>query len=99
MASGISRVVRGAVSGTGSALNVRTVGFRPRTVRLFNVTGLVTAIWQDTMPDASALKAVTAGDIGYITSDGITPLSNGFTIGADSDINAAAEVVHWEAID
>jgi hypothetical protein len=97
MASGTSRVVRGSFVGTGSAKNIRTVGFRPRTVKLWNVTGLVSAVWLDTMADAAAVKAVTDGTQSYITSDGITPLSDGFTCGADADINASAEIVHWEA--
>ena len=99
MASGTSRVMRGAFVGTGSAKNIRTVGFRPRTVKLFNADGLVSAFWQETMPDAAAKKVVTDGTQSYIVADGITPLSDGFTCGADSDINAATETVHWEAVE
>jgi hypothetical protein len=83
--------------GTGSALNVRTVGFRPRTVVLHNVDGTARAFWQDTMADAAGWKVVTAGTQSYMTADGITPLSDGFQLGADSDLNVAGEVVHWEA--
>ncbi|MDX1390316.1 MAG: hypothetical protein R3344_14090, partial [Acidobacteriota bacterium] len=66
-------------------------------VRLLNVDGLVKLEWNNTMPDAAGLKQVTAGTLSYITSDGVTPLSNGFTIGADTDVNVSGEVVHWEA--
>jgi hypothetical protein len=97
MASGGKRILTGAIDGTGSALQVRTVGFRPSTVRLFNTGGLVTAEWSDTMPDDAAVKRVTAGDMTYIVEDGITPLSNGFTIGADTDINVDGEAIHWVA--
>ena len=97
MASGTSRVVRGSFVGTGSALNVRTVGFRPRTVKIHNLDGLAKAHWQDTMPDAAGWKVVTAGTQSYVTSNGITPLSDGFQLGADADLNVAGEVVHWEA--
>jgi len=97
MGSGVNRMVTGSVVLAGTAYNVRTVGFRPRKVELMNSTGLVLARWQSSMPDASAMKQVTAGTISYVTSNGITPLSDGFTIGADSDINAADERVHFAA--
>lgn len=38
-----------------------------------------------------------AGDTAYVSSDGVTQLYNGFTIGADTDINVNAEVIYWEA--
>lgn len=40
----------------------------------------------------------TVGDAVLLTSNGITPLFNGFTIGADTDINVAAETINWVAI-
>ena len=99
MASGTSRVVRGSFVGSGAALNVRTVGFRPRTVNLWNIDGLAKAHWQDTFPDASAWKVITAGTQSYITTNGVTPLSDGFQLGADADLNVSGEVVHWEAVE
>ena len=77
MSSEGSKLHTGAKDGTGSAMNIRTVGFRPRVVEVTNSEGTVTAIWQDTMADASAFKRVTAGDATFITSNGITPLSLG----------------------
>ncbi len=97
MASGVQYTRRGSVVGTGSSLDVKGVGFRPKKVKLFNVTGLCTGEWQETMADASVVKTVTDGTISFATSNGITPLADGFRIGADTDINVAAEVVHWEA--
>ncbi len=97
MGSGVSRVVTGSLIGSGSAIDVRTVGFRPRKVEVLNVTAPARGEWSDTMADAAALKQVTAGTASFITSDGITPLSDGFTLGADADLNTAAEVVHWVA--
>jgi len=97
MGSGVNRMMTGAVTGTGSALNVRTVGFRPRVVELLNVGGNVTAKWVEGMADASAVKYITDGTQSLITSDGITPLSDGFTIGADTDINVDTELVRWIA--
>lgn len=96
MGSGVSRTVTGAVYGTGAALPVRTVGFRPRRVVLFNSSGIVDGVWQDSMPDAS-MKKVTGGTTSYATSNGVTPLSDGFSIGADADMNVADELIHWAA--
>ena len=97
MSSGVQRTVRGAFTGTGAQLDVRTVGLRPRAVKLVNQTGLVTAEWQETMPDASMAKRVTAGDMTFPTVGGITALSDGFRVGTDTDVNVAGEIVHYEA--
>ena len=101
MASGIRLVARGSFIGTGAQLDVTSVGFRPRRVRLLNVTGICTGEWQDSMADAAMFKVVDSGtnltDLTFVTTNGITPLSTGFRLGADTDLNVAAEVVHWEA--
>ena len=97
MSSGVTRMVTGSFVGTGSAVDVKTVGFRPRRVELFNVTGLAVAHWTDAMADASMVKQVTAGTMTFPTSNGVTPLANGFRLGADGDMNVAAETVHWVA--
>jgi len=101
MASGASKVVRGCFVGTGSAIDVRTVGFRPRSVKLMNVTGLVKGDWVESMADASALKQLNhaSAQLSFITSNGVTPLSDGFRLGADTDLNVAAEIVHFECIE
>lgn len=97
MGSGVSRVMTGSLIGTGSAIDVRTVGFRPQRVVILNVTAPARGEWHDTMADASALKQITAGTASFVTTNGITPLSDGFTLGSDADLNTAAEVVHWVA--
>ena len=97
MSSGVARMMTGAVIGTGANLDVRTVGFRPRKVELINETGLATAVWTDSMADAEMFKAITAGTISKQATLGITPLSDGFRIGADTDLNVADEKVHWVA--
>lgn len=100
MSSSNSRSYRDSVTGTGAALNVTKVGFRPKRVRLFNVgAGLCEGYWQDTMPDASMVKRVTAGTMSFPLTNGITPLANGFTIGADANLNVAGQVIHFEATD
>ena len=99
MSSGVQLSKNGAVTGTGASLNVTSVGFRPRRVTLFNSGGLATSEWTDSMADASALKRVTAGTLTFPLTLGITPLANGFTIGADTDINVSGELIHWVAFE
>lgn len=98
-----TRKVCGSVVGTGAAIDVKTVGFRALSVKLMNTSGNCLAYWQHSMPDAAMQKIVDSGsgatDVSYVTSNGITPLSNGFTIGADTDLNAAGETIHFEACD
>ena len=102
MSSGVRKAASGAVTGTGANLDVTSLGFRPRSVNLYNVTGICQAHWQDSMADGAMFKTVDSGtnltDISFVASStGITPLANGFRIGADTDLNVAAEIVHWEA--
>lgn len=89
----------GSFKGTGASLNIITLGFRPRVLKLMNVDGLCELKWQQGMADASGVKTVTDGTISHITTLGITPLSNGFTLGADTDVNVSGEEVHFEAHD
>ncbi len=97
MGSGVQRMLTGKVVGTGSLLSVRTIGFRPSRVELVNETGLVSAEWQDSMADGDMYKRVTGGTLSKVTTDGVTPLSDGFSLGADADVNVSDEEVHWAA--
>jgi hypothetical protein len=94
MASGSNRSVFGSFVGTGAQLDIKTIGFRPSLVKLWNETGLVTAEWTKTMADAAGMKRVTAGDLTKMSA-GITPLADGFRVGTDADLNVAAEKVHY----
>ncbi len=99
MGSGAKSPAVGSVVGTGSAINIDTVGFRPRHIRVVNAgaTGLSRFEWFQGMADDSAVKTVTNGTVSVVTSDGITPRANGFTLGADANVNIADEIVHFEA--
>lgn len=103
MSSGASRIKRGAVNGTGSAITCDVVGFQPKSVKVFNVTGDCTAIWLEGMADDSMQKVVDSGsgttDISLVTSAGITPNAEGFVLGADTDLNVSAELIRWECSD
>lgn len=98
MSSGVQLSKNGSVTGTGSALSVKTIGFRPRRVELINTDGLAVGVWFDSMADGSMLKEITAGTKSFVTGgNGITPLANGFTLGADADMNVSGEVIHYVA--
>ena len=97
MSSGQDRSFYGSFEGTGGLLPVNIVGFRPSEVEVLNVDGLATMKWRESMPDASALKEVTAGTKTFETVNGITPLAGGFSLGADADVNVSGEVVHFVA--
>jgi len=100
MSSGVSRLMVGSFIGTGAALEVRTVGFRPKYVKIFNVSADNAAgEWLQGMADDSAFKTITDGTVSVITSDGITPLSDGFGVGADADLNVDGELVRWVAFE
>jgi hypothetical protein len=86
----------GSVKGTGAQLDVTTVGFRPKEVQLYNQAG-DQAHWQESMPDDAMHKVTAAGAGSYVTTNGITPLANGFRLEADGDLNVADEVLHWLA--
>lgn len=106
-----TRMLTGTIDGTGSAIDILTPSFTPRRVTCYNIDntgGKISVDWFEPMPPASGFKTVAAGTRSYITSDGITPNfqrvmddgtspGRGFTIGADSDLNAANEVIMWVA--
>lgn len=102
MASGGSRCVTGAFVGTGAALDV-PVGFRPRAVEIINTDGACRADWTAEMPDAAMAKVVDSGagatDLSYVTSNGVTPADDGFSLGADTDINVSGETCYYKAWD
>jgi len=53
--------------------------------------------WIQGMADASAYKTVTDGTNSIITTLGITPTENGFTIGLDLDVLVTSEQISWMA--
>lgn len=98
MASG-SNIVRGSFIGEGAAdVEIRTLSFRPRSIRLYNEGGLASAVWLEGMTDGTGLKTITAGTMSSMVT-GITPLSDGFRLGQDADMNAAGEKVFYEVSD
>ena len=93
----------GSVKGTGATLPVTKLGFRPRVVKLINTAsgGLATLYWNAAMADDTGFKEQNHATVqrAFLTSLGITPLANGFSIGADTDINVDGEDIVFEAVD
>jgi len=86
----------GSVVGETSATKKVILGFKPRSVQLENITGLVSAYKSDLMAGSSAVKRVTAGTMTF-PANMITLEDDGFTIGNDSDLMVDAEVIHYTA--
>jgi hypothetical protein len=95
---GITRVATGSYieSGSAAAFSI-SCGFRPRYVCVKNQTSGDQIEWFDGMTDAHGIKRVAAGTATAITSLGITPAVDGFTVGLDTDINVSAEQLRWIA--
>ena len=83
--------------GTVAATRFYT-GFRPRVVRVMNLTSRDQLEHFEGMTDAHALKTVAAGTRTAITSNGITIHDDGFTLGLDTDVLVSSEQISWEAI-
>lgn len=93
MSAPASNVICGQIRGTGAQLDVKTIGFRPKAV-LLNVGG-ISGQWSKSMADASAYKRLANGTGSLVSVNGITPLADGFRLGADADLNAAATVIDY----
>jgi len=96
MASGMN-YYSGSFVGTGSSLDVKLPGFQPKYVKLR--TSVIELEWWEGMPAASGLKSVNhdSTQLSLVTSNGITPLADGFTIGTDS-VNGSGTVCYFLAL-
>lgn len=95
----VQQIVIGSYLDTGTAAAFTiAIGFKPRFVRVVNEGGLASYEWYEGMADAEAFKTITDGTITFITSNGITPTADGFTVGLDADVNADNEQLSWMAI-
>jgi hypothetical protein len=82
------------------------VGFQPRYVKIFNLTGgstgLITMEHVEGMDDDSGVKTCDEGTsetgVTLISSLGITLTANGFIIGLDTDLVVTSEQLTWIAI-
>lgn len=85
-------------TGTEAAYEFSDLGFKPRYVKVINLTSGDQMEWFEGMTAAHAHKRVAAGTAAPITSLGITVGERGFTLGLDTDVNKDSEQVHWIAL-
>lgn len=93
----------GTVEGTGSAINVE-LGFTPTYVKVVNFDDPTAMEWWAGMGAAAAVKLTDAPALTKATTNGISAYAGatgtaslGFTIGADTDLNASGETLFWIA--
>lgn len=86
-------------TGTVAAFTI-TLGYRPRYVKVVNTngSGYVMVEWFEGMADAYGVLTASNGDRSTITSNGITPLSYGFTVGLNTDLCYTSEQLEWLAL-
>lgn len=92
------KVVAGTVEGTGSAIAITSVGFKPVAVIVWNQDDPVLGFWLYTMTDDHLALLMDTPALTHETSGGITPGERGFSIGTNSDLNVSAQTLHWLAI-
>lgn len=92
MASPSNRILTGTTHATGADQVCDLPGIRPDSVELFGANG-VSMFWHSGMADDSAWKTLANGTRSLVTSDGITPTSTGFGLGADAEINTGGQAI------
>ena len=97
--SGIVRrtVGRYVDTAAAAAYNI-TCGFKPRYIRVVNVTDRTSMEWFEGMTDATGMRKEAAGTFTLVASAGITPLANGFTVGLDTKVNVQSKQMSWIAL-
>lgn len=84
-------------TGTVAAYTI-TTGFKPRYVRVINLTDRNEYEWFEGMADASAYKKVAAGTGTLITTLGVTVSASGFSVGIDLDVLVSSSQISWIAM-
>lgn len=94
-ASGTFKMARGSYTGTGSALSVSSLGFKPDLIFVKDNSTNGAVFKTSMMPgDITAYTALTTADF----TGGITSIdSDGFSIGTSAVLNTSAQTYHWQA--
>lgn len=100
MASGAKSPRIVSFVGTGANLDIDTVGFEPKMVRVLSTYDGSELSWMEGMGDGDGiLVAGSNGNRSVLTTTGITPRSGGFRIGADGAVNVSGKTCFaacWE---
>lgn len=92
----LPEVASGTYTGSGAAQTV-TLGFKPKLLKLYNITDTDTIVdFLDTMTADTGI-AIT-GAVATLASAGITLTATGFTLGTSAVSNENAKVFHYFAI-
>lgn len=93
-AAGVANFATGSATGDGTAIEV-SLGFKPRYIKVFNLTDVV--VWEkfEEFTAAQAIKTVTAGTTTLDTTSAVVIGAAGFTLLAAAFGNG--KVVHWAA--
>jgi hypothetical protein len=100
MMAHVGEVFCGTVEGTGALLEV-ACPFDPAVVIVWNEDDPTLGVHLPSMAAAHMLKLTDAPALTHAAVDGITRGAFGekkFSIGADADLNVAAETLHFVAI-
>jgi hypothetical protein len=101
MGSGITRIVAGVYTGTGTAQDMvgDKVGFKPKRVTIHRMTTAIDqAVHVEGMATASFLKHVGATGVRtLVAAQGITLKDEGFGLGTDVTINASGDTYRFVA--
>jgi len=92
MASGAQQRFKGSFVGAAADIDVATVPFRPRTIKLWADSGAAIehGYKSDEMAGDAYLSTTTGTDAGVTIND------DGFTVANGADINVAAATVYFE---
>ena len=88
--SGASRTFAGSYIGTGAALSISKVGFKPTYVCILNVTDAAISHHIAEMEDGRALSQED-GATAHVANQSITLTASGFSLGTDAQVNAAGD--------
>lgn len=85
------------LAGTGALLSVNT-GFQPKLILVLNITQLSITFWSEGMDQAKGLQVDDSGadttNVIALASGGISASPQGFSLGTNSALNAASDVIH-----
>jgi hypothetical protein len=95
MASGDSRIFKGAFIATGSAMSIDAPGFKPRYVQLINATDASLMVHMEGFAAASMFLQKAGASSIVADSQCVTLTDNGFSIGTNADLNTDSELVHY----
>lgn len=88
--------ISGGYAADGVARTIETLGFRPQYIKFINLTTGATAEWTDKMDDLTVVTHDSGTDA-IDTAQGVTRLTDGFSIGTNAVINNSGDDMRYVA--